>query len=231
MRHAGNQLAYRGHVFARQKLLLRAPQIFVSQSRLLIQNRAIDSIGNLAAHCDQEIDVRGREFPRSPAADYQSAEHTVLRPQNHHKRGLQPFIALRFSQNRGDGQALRGKKRRVNSLDVLQQLRLHLERRNVTALLGALPHRRDAPQRQGSFIHQVKRRRVQAKQLGHLPQRALNGVVEVQRFGKRLADGVQHHQLAIAPPDFLLRSFAVGYVQQESLQGGQITRGVSYGNG
>src|SRR5260370_5584290 len=100
---------------------------------------------------------------------------------------------------------------------MLQQLGLHRDWRYMPALLRAMTNRCDAPQRQPDFVEQVKRRSVQLKELGHLPQRAVNGVGEIQGLRKSLANGVQHHQFAIAPPDFLLGSLAVGYVQQKTL--------------
>ena len=64
VRYAGNQLPDGGHLFAMKQLLLRSAQIVVCLPSLFVQDTAIDGVRNLAADCDQQIDIGRRKFSR-----------------------------------------------------------------------------------------------------------------------------------------------------------------------
>ena len=55
------------------------------------------------------------------------------------------------------------------------------------------------------------------EELRHLPQRPVQRVRQIHRFRQSLRNRIQHHQLTVAPPDFLLRPFALRDVQQKTL--------------
>src|SRR5256885_7450669 len=69
-----------------QQLLLRAAQVVVGLTGLLVQHSAVDSAGNLATHGDQQVHVGGRELPESAAADDQPADDAILGPQDYDER-------------------------------------------------------------------------------------------------------------------------------------------------
>ena len=54
---------------------------------------------------------------------------------------------------------------------------------------------------------------------------------KIQRFRKCLGDGIQHHELAVAPADFQFRLLAFGDVLKESLVSSDVSAGVPHGDG
>ncbi len=54
---------------------------------------------------------------------------------------------------------------------------------------------------------------------------------EVQRFAQCLADGVQHHEFAVAAADFGLSLLSLGDVQDETLISGRVSCGIPDGHG
>src|SRR2546428_5856885 len=89
----------------------------------------------------------------------------------------------------------------------------------------------NATQLRDLFIEEIERGGVQTEEFGHLPEGAVQRVAQVQRFRQRLGDRVQHHEFPIAAPDYLLRLFTFGDVQEETLIGGHVSRGIPYGYG
>ena len=87
VRDPGDQLPDRRQLLAVEQLLLGAAQIFVSLASLLIENRALDSAGNLAADGDEQVHVGRGELPRRAAADDQTSDNVVFGPQDDHVCG------------------------------------------------------------------------------------------------------------------------------------------------
>ena len=119
MRHAGNQLADRGHLFTVQELLLRFAQIVVSLPRLFVQQRPLNRMRCLTANRNQQIHVRRRELARRARANDQRAHHSIFRPEDHEVGRDDLLLALCFPKDRRQRQALHREKRRVDSLDVM----------------------------------------------------------------------------------------------------------------
>src|ERR1700687_4315706 len=91
--------------------------------------------------------------------------------------------------------------------------------------------RRDAPQLRAILIEQIERGGVQVEELGHLTQRAMQRIAQVQRFGQRLADRIQHQELPVAAPDFVFRLLPLGNVEQETLIRRHVAGGIPDSDG
>src|SRR6266852_2938299 len=87
--------------------------------------------------------------------------------------------------------------------------------------------RSDAAQLRALVTEQIERGDVQVEELGHLTQRAMQGIAKVHRFRQRLGDGIQHQELPVAPPDFEFRLLALGNVEQETLVRYHVTGGIA----
>src|SRR6266849_1431874 len=139
MRDAGDQLPDRRQLLAVEQLLLGAAQVFVGLASLLIENRALDGAGNLAANSDEQVHIGRRKLPRGAAADDQAADDAVFGPQNDDVRREKLLFDLGVTENRRKRQTLSGKKRRVRRFEVLHQLRLHRDRRKVPREFRTMP--------------------------------------------------------------------------------------------
>src|SRR5712664_371651 len=51
-------------------------------------------------------------------------------------------------------------------------------------------------------------------------------IAQVQRFGQRLGDRIQHQEFPVAAPDFVFRLLPLGNVEQKTLIGGHVARGI-----
>src|SRR6266481_565451 len=94
-----------------------------------------------------------------------------------------------------------------------------------------MANRRDAPQLRAVLIEQIERGGVQVEELGHLTQCAMQRIAQVQRFGQRLADRIQHQELPVAAPDFVFRLLPLGNVEQETLIRRHVAGGIPYRDG
>ena len=191
MSYAGNQLAYCGHLLAMQQLLLRPPQIVVCLTRLLVQQRPFDRVRSLAADRDQEIYIGRRELPRRARSHDKCAHHAVLRPEDDDVGRDDQFFTLCFTKYGRQRQSLRGKKRRVDGFDVMEQLLRYFRRWKAFRKFRTMTDRGNPADYVAAIVEQIKRRRVQAKQLDDLPQRAMNRIHKIQRLGQRLRNRVQ----------------------------------------
>src|SRR5208282_3545010 len=123
VRHAGNQLSDSRHLLAVQELLLRATQVVVGLPGLLVECGAFDGAGELAADGDQQVNVSRRELLWRSAPNRQASDNVVLRPEDHDIGGQEFFFSLRLAKNCRQRQSLHRKKRRVDRLDMLKQIR------------------------------------------------------------------------------------------------------------
>src|SRR5690349_13558385 len=163
MGHAGDELSYGSKSLAVKQLFLRPPKVLVSKARLFVKPRALDGTGDLAAHSYEQVHVRWRKLTRRTASHNETANHAILRPQDNDIRGSNSFFHLRIAENRRQRQALRGKERRMDFLDVLEQLRFHGNRRKMPGILRAMTRGRNAPQLGASFIKEIEGCRVKTK--------------------------------------------------------------------
>src|SRR5690349_15813318 len=230
MSDAGDELPYRRKPFAVQQLFLCSAQVFVSLTCLFIKYGAIDGAGNLAANRNQQVHVCRRKLPRRASSHHEAADDAVLGPENHNIRGGNSFFDLRVAKNGGQWQTLCRDESRVRVLDVLQQLGLYGNRWEMPGIFRAVPRSGHAAQLCAALIEKVERSSVQAEKLGHLPKRAMQRVAEVQGLRQRLADGIQHHQLAIAPADFQLGLLAFRNVLKKTLVCSNISGSVAHGD-
>ena len=101
----------------------------------------------------------------------------------------------------------------------------------MARIFGAVACSGCAPQSGPAFIEKVKRSRIQVEEFGHLTQGTMQRIGEIQRFRQSLADGIQHHEFAVASADFQFCLFALGNVLKKSLVGSGVSRRVAHGNG
>src|SRR2546425_9346910 len=125
VRDSGDQLPDRCQLLTVEQLFLRAAEVFGGLASLFIEIRALDGAGNLAAHGNEQVRVGRRNLPRRAAADDEAADDPVFGPQNDDVSRKKLFSCLDVAENLRQYQALNGKERRVRTLNVLHQLRLH----------------------------------------------------------------------------------------------------------
>ena len=211
-----------------QQLFLCPAQVFVSLACFFIKYGAIERAGNLATDGNEQVHVCRRKLPRRASSHDQTADDAVLGPENHNICSGNSFFDLGVAKNGGKRQALGRNKSGVCILDVLQQLRLHGDRWKMAGVFRAVPRSRNTPQLCAALVEKVERSSVQAEKLGHLPKRAMQRVAEIQGLRQSLADGIQHHQFAVAPADFQLGLLAFGNVLKKTLKCCNVSRGVAH---
>src|SRR6266436_2677565 len=153
---SGNQLPDRCQLLAMEQLLLSTAQVFISLASLLIEIRAFNGAGNLAAHRDEQVDVRRRKLPRGAAADDQAAYNPVFGPQDHDVSGQKSFSCLNVAKNLRECQTLYGKERRVRSLNALHQLRFHGDGRKILSEFRTMSDRHNALQLGAFLFEQIE---------------------------------------------------------------------------
>src|SRR5260370_11635295 len=114
-----------------EQMLLSTAQVFISMASLLIEIRAFNGAGNLAAHRDEQVDIRRRKLPRRAAADDHAAYNPVFGPQDHDVSGKKSFSCLDVAKNLRKCQTFYGTQRGRRSLNALHQLSFHAHERHI----------------------------------------------------------------------------------------------------
>src|SRR6266705_2129002 len=213
-----------------KQLFLRAAQVFVGLASLFVKDGALDGARDLTADGDEQVYVSGREFAGCAATHDKAADDAILGPKDDDVGSHNLFFQLCLAENRRQRETLGRKNSRMHGLDVLQQFGLHGNRRTVPGVIRAMTHSGDAAQMRAILVEKIDRGGIQAEKLGHLAQRAVQRIAEVQRFAQCLADGVQHHEFAVAAADFGLGLLSLGDVQDETLISGHVSCGIPYGH-
>src|ERR1700674_731919 len=99
VRDPGDQLPDRCQLLAVEQLLLGTAQVFVGLASLLIENRALDGVGNLAADGDEQVHVGRRKLPGRAAADDQTSDDAVFGPQDNDVVGNNLLFYLGVAEN------------------------------------------------------------------------------------------------------------------------------------
>ena len=60
---------------------------------------------------------------------------------------------------------------------------------------------------------------------------AVDGILQIKRGDERFRKGVQHHQFAVAPADFLFGAAALRNIKEKSLIGSHAALGVAHSRG
>ena len=71
----------------------------------------VDSAGDLAAHRDQQTDIRDRKFSDPAAADDEATDDFFLGPEHDHIGGLDAYAFLNFAGDGRERKAVNGEKR------------------------------------------------------------------------------------------------------------------------
>ena len=153
--YAGNQLTDGGHFIAMQQLFLRAAKIFVSLFGFVVEQRALNGAGDLAAHGDKQVDVSGRKFTRRAAADEQPPDHAILRPQNDDVSGSDTFLAVQIAQGVRQWQSMGRNEGGMHGVDMMQNIRSQRNGWNALGNFRAMAYRGDAAQRGTLLFEQI----------------------------------------------------------------------------